>query len=334
MLTRPEDISDSDLATMLGSAWGFDARDLRYQAVGFGSHHWIATGAGGERRFLTVDVLSEPSSGGTHKAEVLRSAFETAHALRHGAGCDFVLAPERNLNGRVLERLNDQFSLALFPFVDGATGSFDIGHGGTAERAAVIDLLVALHGATGAIPANITGREDFALAGRNDLEEALSDLNVTWRGGPYAEPARGALSAQALKVQRLLAQHDALVSGLDGDNRGWVITHGEPHAANVMDTPAGRMLIDWDTTLLAPPERDLWMVATESGEETARYEKATGARINREALSLYRLRWDLANIGLYVAQFRRSHVESADCVASWRNLKQDLREASRPGRYP
>ena len=40
----------------------------------------------------------------------------------------------------------------------------------------------------------------------------------------------------------------------------WVVTHGEPHPVNVMQTDAGRVLIDWDTVAIAPPERDLWMV--------------------------------------------------------------------------
>ncbi len=40
-----------------------------------------------------------------------------------------------------------------------------------------------------------------------------------------------------------------------------VITHGEPHAANVMGSPGGLVLVDWDTVLLAPPERDLWGIA-------------------------------------------------------------------------
>ena len=27
------------------------------------------------------------------------------------------------------------------------------------------------------------------------------------------------------------------------------------------------LLVDWDTVAVAPPERDLWLVATDSGEE-------------------------------------------------------------------
>jgi aminoglycoside phosphotransferase (APT) family kinase protein len=41
----------------------------------------------------------------------------------------------------------------------------------------------------------------------------------------------------------------------------WVVTHGEPHRGNVIRDPRGGVyLVDWDTTLIAPRERDLRMV--------------------------------------------------------------------------
>jgi thiamine kinase-like enzyme len=54
----------------------------------------------------------------------------------------------------------------------------------------------------------------------------------------------------------------------------WVVTHGEPHPANVIRTPGGLKLIDWDTVQLAPAERDLWMVAGPSGDDFDRYCRA------------------------------------------------------------
>ena len=43
--------------------------------------------------------------------------------------------------------------------------------------------------------------------------------------------------------------------GVRGTGLEWVVvTHGEPHVGNAIRTEAGWMLVDWDTTLLAPPE--------------------------------------------------------------------------------
>jgi spectinomycin phosphotransferase len=45
----------------------------------------------------------------------------------------------------------------------------------------------------------------------------------------------------------------------------WVVTHGEPHRANVIRDGQELHLVDWDTTLLAPRERDLQMILDETG---------------------------------------------------------------------
>lgn len=50
-----------------------------------------------------------------------------------------------------------------------------------------------------------------------------------------------------------------------------------------------------------------------------------------EVLDLYRLRWDLAEIALYVAEFRELHSDNANAKESWKNLTQFLDPA---GRWP
>lgn len=64
MLTPPTDLSDSDLEEAIGHAWGVPVASLEYHAVGFGSHHWVATDNQGLRHFVTVDELSSESHFG------------------------------------------------------------------------------------------------------------------------------------------------------------------------------------------------------------------------------------------------------------------------------
>ena len=64
------------------------------------------------------------------------------------------------------------------------------------------------------------------------------------------------------------------------------------------------MLVDWDTVGLAPPERDLWMVASETGDELRRYTELTGRPVDPTALGLYRLRWALDDISCFVRDLR------------------------------
>ena len=101
-----------------------------------------------------------------------------------------------------------------------------------------------------------------------------------------------------------------------------MITHGEPHPGNVLRTADGPLLIDWDTVMLAPPERDLWMLMIGSepqgadAEIRARYERETGRAVSMELIAFYRLWWVLADIAIYADELRREHGEGPDPASS------------------
>ena len=157
-------------------------------------------------------------------------------------------------------------TVALFPFVDGRVGEF--GDSDPGERAAVVALLAELHRATPAVAA-VARSVGLELPGRGHIEAALLDVDEQWAGGPLSEPARRAFAGRASDVAELLALADRLAAGVAERDGEWVVTHGEPHAANVMRTGTGHVLVDWDTVALAPPERDLWMVVGASGHAGA-----------------------------------------------------------------
>ena len=112
-----------------------------------------------------------------------------------------------------------------------------------------------------------------------------------------------------------------------------MITHGEPHPGNVMRVGSRRMLIDWDTVGLAPPERDLWLVVSETGEEARRYADLTGRAVDPARLALYRLRWALDDICAFVNRLRTEHRHTADTEHAWLSLEQTVAYAVtlRPG---
>ena len=76
-----------------------------------------------------------------------------------------------------------------------------------------------------------------------------------------------------------------------------MITHGEPHAGNVMRSGDVTYLIDWDTAAIALPERDLWLLVDHGNADALRlYESRTGHAVDHEALALYRLRWKVEEL--------------------------------------
>ena len=122
-----------------------------------------------------------------------------------------------------------------------------------------------------------------------------------------------------------------------------MITHGEPHPGNVIRLPgrhpargeAGQAgarlaLIDWDTVGLAPPERDLWMVATESGDEVRRYAELTGRPVDPAVLEFYRLRWALDDLSCFVRDLRAPHRRTPGAEDNWAGLQTTIADPPRP----
>jgi hypothetical protein len=95
------------------------------------------------------------------------------------------------------------------------------------------------------------------------------------------------------------------------------VAAGEPHPGNTIRAGAGWLLIDWDTALVAPPERDLWDLDPGDGSLHAAYTAATGTALRPGLLDLYRLRWDLTEIAVCLARFREPHCATADDEESW-----------------
>jgi spectinomycin phosphotransferase len=158
------------------------------------------------------------------------------------------------------------------------------------------------------------------LPGRHHLEAGLQELNQTWIGGPYSEPAREALAGRASGVAEAIGLADSLAADVASRNGEWVVTHGEPHAANVLRTVDGYLLVDWDTVALAPPERDLWMVVGDTGDEAAIYADATGRQVDEVAVEFFRLTWDLKDLAEWLNLLRSPHRETEDTVKTYEGL--------------
>ena len=311
MLSPPADLELDALVAALADGWDFDVVAAEYAPVGAGSHHWIVDGGDGTRAFATVDDLDAKTWLGDTRDEAfagLRDAFGAAVALRD-AGLEFVVAPL----GEPARRIDDRYTVALFPFVEGRRGTW--GDADPAEAARVVSLLAELHGAS--VPVRAAGLE---LPGRDRIESALTAKDTAWTGGPLAEPAREAIAANADNVAALLTRADRLAAAVDG---GWVVTHGEPHAGDVMRAGARRLLVDWDTVALAPPERDLWLVLDDAdGELAAAYADAAGRRVDPTALEFFRRLWDLKDLAEWLNVLRAPHSENDDIVRQLAGLRE------------
>jgi spectinomycin phosphotransferase len=250
-----------------------------------------------------------------------------------------VAAPVPTLDGQSLRPLGDAHTVAVFPFLPGTPGEWDQPLP-AADLGELVAMLAALHGAD--LAAVRLQQREIGVSWRDDLELALRELGRPWTGGPFTEPVRGLLAGAAGPVRRGLDALDRWARATVAAE-SLVITHGEPHPGNIIRMPAdgtclpadagpargGIMLIDWDTVALAPPERDLWMVATETGDELRRYTELTGRPVDATALELYRLRWALDDLSCFVRDLRAPHRRTPGTEHAWHALEITIAQLAR-----
>jgi spectinomycin phosphotransferase len=319
----PDDFDPGALVAALAEGWDFDVENAAYAAVGGGSYHWFVTDVTGRRGFVTVDDLDQKPWLGDTRDKVfdgLARAFNTAVALRE-SGLGFVIAPIPTNHAETVRRVGPRYVVALFPFVDGQAGVF--GQYNETERTAILRMLADLHAATWTV-SSVANRMGLDIPGRQSLESALDDVNQPWSAGPLSEGARQALARHASDVAEMLALADRLAADVARSRGNWVVTHGEPHAGNIMRTRSGYVLIDWDTVALGPPERDLWMLAGDDAVEMTIDSSATGHQLDPAALHYFRLRWDLADIASFIDLLRSPHPHNEDSVRAFDNLRSGL----------
>lgn len=330
MFTQPRDLSAETLRAALAAGWRFSPATLSYLPVGFGSHHWLAADSRGNKLFVTVDDLAAKLSARTDSTDAvfgrLERAFMAALSLRHDCGLEFVAAPVPARDGPVLMRLQDGYSLVVHPYLAGGPGTATSRFETPAEREAQVGMLAALHGAR---PATLPRTDDFAVPNRDELTAALRQTGQPWTAGPYGERARSLLATHAADLARLLEACDRLASRLAGRPDRMVVTHGEPGPHNTVRTPAGPVLVDWDSVLLAAPERDLWDLAQHDRSVLPAYSAASGIATDEHALAFYRMWYDLFEIAGYLRLFRQRHDDTADTAESWQNLVEFLQPAAR-----
>ena len=307
----------------LARHWGLADAELEYLPVGFGSHHWRAVDRHGTCRFVTADDLMAGFQAGDDADTAFRAlerAYGTAAALREH-GLEFVLSPLPDDEGAVIRRLDERYAVSAAVFVDGESAGFG-DYESPDERRSIAGVVGRLHAATEHVGAELPRRDDFVLPCRDGLVVALGDLDGTWDSGPFGEPTRRLLSAKADAVERRLADYDECVAAILARPVPWVVTHGEPHRANVLRDREGRVhLVDWDTTLLAPRERDLSMVLDEALTGWDEYRAAAGdVELDEQAIELYRRRWELADIAIFAVDFRQPHDRTDDTVVAFDGL--------------
>lgn len=295
VLTEPDDLSDDDVLEAARRHWRRPLERCEYLAKGMGAHHWL--GYSSERApiaFITAD-----------RVESVRAAYLASRELRD-RGLTFVLAPERTVDDDVIAPAGEGWWLSITPYVAGRSG--DGAYCNDVERMQVANVLGTLHSTEP--PAHLprwTPKQAWP-----DVLAALDDLQQPWTSGPMAEEMRGLFGTHEERIRTWMTEFRRMCNEILPGDEPWVVTHGEPHTANVRWADAGRLLlIDWDTVALAPRERDLVDVLAQASvaAPAEAYVRGGGssAQPRKAVFDLFAREWVLDELDVYGKQLREPH---------------------------
>jgi spectinomycin phosphotransferase len=283
MLEKP-DLPDEKLIACLRGDYGLSVAHISFLPLG---------------NDVNTAVYRVVADDGTPYFVKLRSgAFDEAtvaipHFLRE-CGVRQIIAPIETRARRLWTRV-DAFAVIVSPFVQG--------HNGFAAPLSAChwnQLGAALKGLhTAVIPPSLGGRiprERYAPHWRDRVRMFQARIADTVFPEPTAAKLAAFLHSRRDEIAVLVERAEALGGALQPRSLDQVLCHADIHAANVLIDEADALyIVDWDTMIFAPKERDLMFIGGgvggtwNSAQEEALFYRGYGPTdIDVMALAYYR----------------------------------------------
>lgn len=325
MLERPVEISDDDLIACLRAEFALTPTAITFLPLGADQHTAVYRASVDQTDYFVKLRLGDFDA---HSVIV-------PHRL-HEQGIRAIIAPIPTRSGGLWADLKTS-RVMVYPFVAGVNGFQQ-----PLSPARWADLgraLRQLH--TADIPldsADRLRRETFAPDWRRKVEAYQRQAE----GGLFIDAVAADLAA-LLRARR--AEIDALIAYADERaaverlrDHPPVLCHADIHVGNVLITPDDRLyVIDWDTVILAPKERDLMFpgagidgsLAPQAAAQVDWFFAGYGpCALDRDLLAYYRCERVIQDIAAYCDQILPSTEGGADRVVGLGQLQSQFAPGS------
>jgi spectinomycin phosphotransferase len=308
MLEKP-DLPDARVAACLRDAYALNVVQLDFLPLG------------ADRDTAIYRAIAE--DGIPYFVKLRGGVFDemtlSAPRLFSDRGIRQVIAPLPTRSQQLWTDLDD-FKLAAFPFVEGRDGYdadlqdhhwVDLGH-----------TLKAIHMTK--LPAGFRDRlrrEDYTPRWRERVRWFQQHVQQRSFADGVSAQLVALLMDRHREIEELVNRAEDLAAVLQRHPRPFLLCHADIHAGNVLIDGAGRLfVVDWDTLLLAPQERDLMFVgggqfgdARSPQEEEALFYQGYGpAEIDGSALVYYRCERIVEDIAAYCEQILLAEHDGPD----------------------
>lgn len=221
---------------------------------------------------------------------------------------------------------------ALYPYIEGGSG---IDMKLSDEQWIELGRLIKnVHNSD--IPPHITAnlkRELFSLKWYAATQSFINRVEKESFKDPISIKTAQFLNENREEIVQLLRQIEQLRDLLQNQPHDLVICHADIHGWNLLiDHDHKLYLIDWDTVILAPKEKDLmfidagiWDTGGNGTQDTALFYKGYGeTKINKELISYFRINRILEDIAIYCEHIFDSNNQREDRLQSLKYMQANF----------
>jgi spectinomycin phosphotransferase len=312
MLEPPGDVQEAQISACLESRYGLSVAELTFLPLGADLNTAVY-------RVVAADATA-------YFLKLRRGPFTEATVTipywLAKAGMSQLIAPLAAPASGALWVPLGPFVITLAPFVAGRAGwGVQLS---AAQWAAFGSAMHALH--TAAVPPELLRslpREDYTPLWRERVSGYLGRAADLASIDSAAAGLARLLAQQRGTIERMVARAAQLADLLAQQQLELCLCHGDIHAGNILLDAAGRLyLVDWDTLVVAPKERDLMFIGAGIGgiwhserEAELFYRGYPQADLNQAALAYYRYERIVQDIAVVCAQLLETSAGGADRAA-------------------
>ncbi len=321
MLEEPA-IDSLALCSTLHDAYNLTVTDLRFLPLGADLNTAVYRVATKD----THDYFLKLRSGTFNEAAVAIPRY-----LRD-TGMIQIIPPLRAASGQLWTRL-PPYNVILYPY--------EAGHNAFEQKLTEgqwIEFGSALkHLHAAAIPPDLTRHtppEDFSPRWRDSVRSYLARFEREVFDEPVAAQLAAFLKSKTAEVLKMVDRAELLAGELKGQPLRHVLCHGGIHGWNLLVGDNGSLyIVDWDTLIFAPVERDLMFIGAGLGdsgrtaeeEETLFYRGYGPVNVNRPAIAYYRYERIIGDIAAYCDEVFLSKTSSTDRQQALENVMSNFR---------
>lgn len=300
-------IDDTVLTSVLHQEYGLKIKELIFIPMGTSAYSYEVHCKNGSRYYLKMfDTSNERQRQSTPHLDIyLRMTWKMYH---HGIFPNLTY-PIQTKDGE-FKTTYHHLILVLFNFIEG-TPLWDVWVYSTDLLDSMAKLIAAIHNTTPHIEEACY--ESFDITFVQTITHRLSALestvawNVSWK-----KDVKQLMMSNKDRILEYTDMLRRLQLSVQSIQKEWVLCHGDLWGGNIIKHQGQFFLIDWETSVMAPPERDLFFyMETHHDFEFFfhQYEKYRGGNIKLHAalLRFYAYRRCLQNINSSLGRLLDSH---------------------------